>query len=515
MSERKNVVDVVSRQRDMLIASGWSEEMLPAERNISEQARFALKRSLVTQFYNKCHSPENGEFCETDGSVSATISNVPRYFQFTVKDSLDLISQVHGVRSDMPKIPVVEVPQGKTTNGYFQFGTDNSPTEIGLSADGPHPHFTFIHEYGHFLDNSGHLLHPNSWNSDRTGDPPMEAFHKAVQKSQEHFELEIASRRGDPFEKGHANYLLSQRETFARAYTQWIATKTGNELLREGLNIQRNDTDLDRFSQWSDEEFKPISDALDAIFQVDTISASAVELHLQGQHDQKSHGQRGGVSTQADMAPSSALSALPRPKPVRAAVNSALAAIDSVHNVPDDITRIPIQTNSKLKNQASYSYRDITERGKWVADLPVSIEINPTKSQHMELSMTHEYGHYLDSQVFGSNIGKDPDLQKAFQASKAMEQLRGYANNQKMGMQSRKRAAYYLQPHETFARAYAQWVGLRSGNKTMQDQVLGVLTFIHEGRALPVYSASQWSEKDFAPIATSMDELFKKKGLLK
>lgn len=58
---------------------------------------------------------------------------------------------------------------------------------------------------------------------------------------------------------------------------------------------------------------------------------------------------------------------------------------------------------------------------------------------------------------------------------------------------------YYLRPREMFARAYAQYIALRSGDEVMLDQIL---------RRKADFPGTQWDDADFGPVAKAFDELF-------
>lgn len=73
---------------------------------------------------------------------------------------------------------------------------------------------------------------------------------------------------------------------------------------------------------------------------------------------------------------------------------------------------------------------------------------------------------------------------------------------------------YLLRRDETFARAYAQWIALRSGDP---DAVLDVEAFQEGGvsqHRTGYWYGAQWAWRDFAAIAEAMDELFAAYGLL-
>jgi hypothetical protein len=65
---------------------------------------------------------------------------------------------------------------------------------------------------------------------------------------------------------------------------------------------------------------------------------------------------------------------------------------------------------------------------------------------------------------------------------------------------------YYLRPREIWARAYAQWIAVRSGDRTLLNQVKK-LSASH-------YSWRVWEEKDFEPVAREIDAMFEKRGWL-
>ena len=67
---------------------------------------------------------------------------------------------------------------------------------------------------------------------------------------------------------------------------------------------------------------------------------------------------------------------------------------------------------------------------------------------------------------------------------------------------------YLLSPNEVWARAYAQWLALRSQNS---DLLKGIADARRLGAADP-YAGRQWEDADFEPIAKEIDAIFKKLG---
>lgn len=65
-------------------------------------------------------------------------------------------------------------------------------------------------------------------------------------------------------------------------------------------------------------------------------------------------------------------------------------------------------------------------------------------------------------------------------------------------------------PREAFARAYAQYIALRSGDEVLTRQIDESNKFKNQAEGAPV----QWDWQEFEPIARSFDRLFEKKGWL-
>ena len=60
------------------------------------------------------------------------------------------------------------------------------------------------------------------------------------------------------------SYLLSDDELFARAYAQWVTTKTGAPKLVNTLDFHRGQQNVLKSVQWQDDEFAQyIAPALD------------------------------------------------------------------------------------------------------------------------------------------------------------------------------------------------------------------------------------------------------------
>jgi hypothetical protein len=67
---------------------------------------------------------------------------------------------------------------------------------------------------------------------------------------------------------------------------------------------------------------------------------------------------------------------------------------------------------------------------------------------------------------------------------------------------------HWIEPVESWARAYAQYITLRSGGATLRHELD---TAIGLG-GIEVYRNVQWEEDDFEPIAFEIDSVFYRLG---
>ncbi len=197
---------------------------------------------------------------------------------------------------------------------------------------------------------------------------------------------------------------------------------------------------------------------------------------------------------------------LPKSGLAKNAANTVLLEIDRLHWAVE-LPEIPVKNSTSYKFQGHYSYQ--------VGGKPVEIAISKS-SVNPELTAAHEIGHFMDHQALwdiGSYASvKSPILaawREVIDASAATNALKT-ALNTHAEYEVRKKAAYYLTNWEQWARSYAQWVATRSNNATMIEQVNKIKMHKH-----PAYSASQWDDVDFEPIAEAIDAIFTKLGWLK
>lgn len=188
-------------------------------------------------------------------------------------------------------------------------------------------------------------------------------------------------------------------------------------------------------------------------------------------------------------------------KKLRKQVSRALELIDRAHD-DGQLSAMPITKLPRGKKHCGdYARGGGGIRVRSTAECPV-------------WTTAHECGHWLDNKGFG--IAKHdldmpsswaPELEKwrkAVMGSGAVGKLIAW---NPIGIKRLKHRHYLLQPHEIWARSYAQWVAIRAKDPEM----LAHLRRIRDGKAMHLVD-SQWTDDDFAPIAAAIDDLFTQLG---
>jgi hypothetical protein len=132
------------------------------------------------------------------------------------------------------------------------------PIRIRVSTHAKIPAFVFAHEFGHFIDHSADAL--GSMFSRRT--PAVEALIQAWLSSPTAARITKSVKDGE-ISYAYFKYLANLKEVWARAYSQWVATKAGGRLLKE-LKQEMADGFT---AQWDDDEFEAIGAAVEALLR--------------------------------------------------------------------------------------------------------------------------------------------------------------------------------------------------------------------------------------------------------
>lgn len=203
-------------------------------------------------------------------------------------------------------------------------------------------------------------------------------------------------------------------------------------------------------------------------------------------------------------------------------------AIDAVHTHPEGLPKIPIERASTLSRDADAGL----VRKNDAPEVPHSIQLRGTGNIHgrynATYSLLHEFGHYLDLTYFKGKWEPKGDDSKRFFASWGprifarpedgpLRQLAADARNTPtcrklvalrptVTRSSQETIEYLLRPQEIFARAYAQWIAMRSGDEHLMD----ALRYTQEHA-----DVMTWPDEEFAPIGEALDKLFAEHGWLK
>jgi SPP1 gp7 family putative phage head morphogenesis protein len=171
-----------------------------------------------------------------------------------IKEALIALDAVHG-DGKLPKITIDH--RAGTSLGVYRSNYKGEAVGIGVKAaskGGTHVLMTTAHEAGHFLDHQA--FSPGKFASETNA--KFAAWRDAIDKSAALADLDNASVSGK-------SYWKSRRELWARSYSQFIATKSGDQRMLAELKAIREGHAPWR--QWADDDFKPIAKAIEEILK--------------------------------------------------------------------------------------------------------------------------------------------------------------------------------------------------------------------------------------------------------
>lgn len=195
-------------------------------------------------------------------------------FKEQIKKATDLIDEVHG-DGILPEIPVVSNGE-KKRNGFYSSSAGKA-VKVAVSRYGSHPELTALHEIGHFMDHQGIIQGKfasevskefNDWRDAVANSAAIKQLSKLqYQKTGKIVVDGIEKEYIVP--RKYVKYLLSQKEIWARSYAQFITVKSGDVKLMKQLDSIRDNLASKLFpSQWTDDDFEPISQAIEKLFKV-------------------------------------------------------------------------------------------------------------------------------------------------------------------------------------------------------------------------------------------------------
>lgn len=221
---------------------------------------------------------------------------------------------------------------------------------------------------------------------------------------------------------------------------------------------------------------------------------------------------------------------------VQARIDATLASIDSVHKVtrePDEYVPtgpFPFLVYT-MEDGSQGSYGSALTEHRTLT--PVFIRLEPG-STRPEVTTAHEWGHFIDQQFFGMGMNWGSTvadlnpaqhvlgpIMEALDQTPEIQQIRSHIGHDltlNVTVNGERKEInlldyedyhlYLLRPHEQFARAYAQWIALRSLNRPMMEQ-------IDSEAGGTLMSPTQWTRGNFAPVAQAFDAVFERMGWLR
>lgn len=205
-------------------------------------------------------------------------------------------------------------------------------------------------------------------------------------------------------------------------------------------------------------------------------------------------------------------------------LETAVDAINKVHG-SKNMPTIPINVTSNI-SRANGNFQPAYE------DKDVFIGIN-VEGDDLEITLVHEVGHFIDYRGIGKTkmtAGTEDgysSTEKIFsewntaidntEAIQKLKKLQSNPTSSTVEVNSKGKTynlnvdppyvSYLLEKKEIFARSYAQYIAVRSGDTTLLSQINAKA---NNERGYP----SQWKAEDFEEVAIAMDNIFKKKGWL-
>jgi hypothetical protein len=144
---------------------------------------------------------------------------------------------------------------------------------------------------------------------------------------------------------------------------------------------------------------------------------------------------------------------------------------------------------------------------------PIDIRIS-TLAPEPELTLLHELGHLLDWSGIGTpgSFASDADpLLAGWRSQVVTSQAVKWIRSLSLIVTAAGVVQYLeglLDTSELWARSYAQFVAIRSGDPTL----LGYLDQIRMRRSDEVYISHQWDDPDFVAVGEAMDAVFRRLG---
>lgn len=190
-----------------------------------------------------------------------------------VAHALQTIDKMHKVPHDLERIPikVVHIFRPGVGGSYFA-GTRQQKSYIEIAKGHGTTAGDLAHEYGHFLDHKlfGRSGNFGSWDGLRSDKHELSRLMRALYKSNG-ARIIVKQYKKDHTNRQYASvafgrYLLAPHEMFARAYAQWISSKSPR-MQRDVMHYHEVTKRNLYPSQWEPDDFAPIAREFDRVFK--------------------------------------------------------------------------------------------------------------------------------------------------------------------------------------------------------------------------------------------------------
>jgi hypothetical protein len=212
-----------------------------------------------------------------------------------INETLAAIDEVHG-DGELGELPFQKNSGTRTTGKFEYYLANRKPIRIVVSDKGKTPSLDTAHEIGHWLDhvvlstgNANSAYFANLKNPDYKA--TVERFWEVVDRTDSirrldelktkggTVKMEVSSDSGYlglegektkvvdvPADGRYVRYLARRDEVWARAYSQYVATRSSSSVLKSELTERQGRND-GYPAMWSDEDFAPVADAIDNLFK--------------------------------------------------------------------------------------------------------------------------------------------------------------------------------------------------------------------------------------------------------
>jgi hypothetical protein len=183
-----------------------------------------------------------------------------------VSEIIDSIHKDGNLKTSLVRIEKI-IDKDKKTMGMFTHGGKNyRKIEVRGVGNTGHVGMSYAHEVGHWIDLDGIPI-KGSYETFASGYKGLPELTKVLNESPEmksllNQRLEVGQEKAI---REYLEYVNRDREVFARAYCQYIATKSQDPKLMAELRKMQKSTYFR--TQWTDENFEPILKEFDALFK--------------------------------------------------------------------------------------------------------------------------------------------------------------------------------------------------------------------------------------------------------